>query len=73
MDTGNNPYKQVIARSRAVYRGFEIYETITGCKVIIGATMCRCDTLDEARAMIDSVYDRMIADMDELKSDSPRE
>lgn len=48
--------KQVIALSKAAYRGFEILETKDGCTFFLGDRQYDCINLDEASAAIDAIY-----------------
>lgn len=48
--------KEVIARSRAQYRGVTILETQSGCVFFLGKLKYECLDLDEARSAIDAIY-----------------
>lgn len=48
--------KEVIALSKAAYRGFEILETKDGCTFFLGDRQYDCVNLDEASAAIDAIY-----------------
>jgi len=48
--------KEVIAASKAYYRGFEITETTDGCCFILNSQQYEFIDLDEASACIDAIY-----------------
>ena len=54
--TEPNEQKEVIAVSKAHYRGFEILETPTGCCFFIRDQQYDFIGLDEASACIDAIY-----------------
>ena len=48
--------KEVIAASKAFYRGFEILETKDGCTFFLGDRQYDCINQEEASAAIDAIY-----------------
>lgn len=48
--------KEVIAASKAYYRGFEIMETANGCSLILKEKQYDFVDLSEASAFIDALY-----------------
>ena len=56
MALGTQQQKTIIAISKCEYRGVLIYETATGCTVILGGKQHDFISLGEATAFIDSCY-----------------
>ena len=54
--TETQEQKEVVAVSKAAYRGFEIFETQEGCTFFVGKKQYDCVNLDEATAAIDAIY-----------------
>lgn len=48
--------KEVIAVSKAHYRGFEIFETKDGCAFVVSGKQYNFTDLGEASACIDALY-----------------
>lgn len=48
--------KQIVALSRAEYRGVQIFETPTGCKFYMAGRWYDCLNLNEAVALIDAIH-----------------
>lgn len=59
--------KQIVAVSRAEYRGVPIFENATGFTVVLGELEYPVDSLSEARSLIDA------AKMFEALADLPEE
>ncbi len=52
--------KQIVAKSKAIYRNFEILETENGCTFFLGRKQYDCKDLAEAKAGIDAIYSMIL-------------